>query len=357
MIRQYTPWVATNQKKYVNDCLDENYLSHRGKYGKLFEAGLAAAAKRKHAALTGSGTAALFAMYYAEGLVGKRVLAPTLTYAATINQLILIGATPVLVDCDERHQMEINQVREGLARGLADAVVVAPLYGDAPNMLAFELACHDFGVPLLVDGAQAFGADWNGRPVLSYGRSATLSFFAGKTLGTGEGGCVFTDDEEVDRRARDAVNHNTYTNYRHGSPYCTNSRMTNLQAAVGLAQLEDAPAILQNKRRVHTEYARLLPAAVLRPRTGLAWVNVVRVKPGLTYAEVEAVARAAGVELRPMFAPLHTLPGYASRVDTPFPLRASEVAAATHVSLPSGPTLTAEEIGRVADAVRPFLVD
>ena len=358
MIRAYEPYVAPRQAEFVADALARNELSHHGGYHAAFERRVGEAAGRAHAVLTSSGTTALAALYHAAGLRGKRVLAPTLTYVATVNQLVAAGATPVLVDCDDRLQMDVDRAARVVLGGDVEAAVAAPLYGDCPAMKRLADACRSAGVPLYVDAAQAFAAECGGRPVAKYGEAAAHSHFVNKVLTSGgEGGSLVTDDPELAARARSFVNHATIPGYRHTSPYATNARLTNLQAAVGVAQHMALPEILAAKRRVLDAYAGALGGAVVYPSTGLAWMVVARLRPGATFAAALAACAARGVELRPVFPPMHTLPGIRPHVALSGDMTASERAADGHLLLPSGPALTAAEIARVVDAVRPFVID
>lgn len=356
MIPAYSPRVATNQRAYVNDALDRNELSFRGAYHGKFERAVAAAAGRKRAVLTSSGTTALAAAYRAAGLGGKRVLAPTLSYVATVNQLLAAEAVPVLVDCGRDFQMDLEQAESALRSGKADAMVVAPLYGDCPNMEWAESLCERHGVPLVVDAAEAFGAEWGGRPVASYGDVATLSFFANKTITCGEGGAVLTDGAHLAEAALSYVNHATVPGYRHVSADATNARLTNLQAAVGFAQLEELDVVLGEKARVLHAYCgtRLAPA-VIYPDSGFAWVVVAAIRRDATYRQAAEAAAAGGVEVRPVFRPLHTLPAFRGKWDAAGDLPDSLLVANRHLILPSGPDLTTEDIERVAEVMAPFL--
>lgn len=357
MIPAYSPRVAVNQKAYVDDALDRNELSFRGAYHGKFERAAAAACERTHGVLTSSGTTALAAAYHAAGLGGKRVLAPTLTYVATINQLVGVGATPVLVDCDYRLQMHMVRVAAALDEGLVDAVVVAPLYGACPDMVELERLCRSCGVPLVVDAAEAFGANFGGQPVASYGDVATLSFFANKLVTSGEGGAVATDDPHLAASVLSYINHATIPGYRHTSAVATNARLTNLQAAVGLSQVEELATALADKERVLNEYLARLGEAVLFPNTGYAWVVVARLRDGATYRAASRAAAAGGVELRPVFRPVHTLSAFADLCDRAGDLSLSANLCERFVVLPSGPDLSATEIARVVDVVGPFLKD
>lgn len=358
MIPAYSPRVATSQVAYVNNALAKNELSFRGEYHRLFETAVAVASGRRRAVLTSSGTTALAAAYRAAGLGGKRVLAPTLSYVATVNQLLAAGATPVLVDCNRDFQMDLGQAESAFKSGKADAMVVAPLYGDCPNMEWAESMCNRYAVPLVVDAAEAFGAGWGGRPVASYGDVATLSFFANKTITCGEGGAVVADDTHLTDAAFSYVNHATIPGYRHVSADATNARMTNLQAAVGLAQLEELGEVLDEKARVLNAYCgtRLAPA-IIYPDSGFAWVVVAALHRDATYRQAAEAAAAGGVEVRPVFRPLHTLPAFRGKWESAGDLANSFLVANRHVILPSGPGLTAEDVERVAEVMGPFLKD
>ncbi len=354
-MRSYEPWVARRQAEYVNEALSTNMLSWRGQYGDRFEEALADYHGVRHCILTSSGTTALWALYHALGLYGRHVVTSTMTYAATVNQLHMVGAHVWLVDCDDHLQMDLNQLEETLrevrrVHGKGSATVVVPnIYADCPDMDHLTAVCARYWATLVEDNAEGAFCFVGTRPLGTFGVASTLSFFANKIITSGEGGAVLTDDRGLADRLRLFINHNTQPGYVHTGASCSNLRMSNLQAAVGLAQFEDLGDILTAKRRQFRLYEERLGDRMVRPHrvtSSSHWLPVVRGD----YKQLVGPAREAGVEIRPLFWPIHLQPDW-PEYGTVGDLSNSERLLDEYLCVPGGPALTDDDVQRVCDAI------
>ena len=232
------PKMAGNERMYVLDCLDTNWISSNGKYIAAFEEAFAKYCGAKHAIAANNGTTALHLALVALDLKpGDEVIIPTVTYIATANAVRYCGATPVLVDvCADT--MNINPADiERKITPKTRGIIPVHLYGHPADMDAVNRIATKHGLWVVEDAAEAHGAEVNGKKVGTLGTCATFSFFGNKIITTGEGGMVTTDDDELAAKLRLYRGQGMDPNRRYWFPVVGfNYRMTNIQAAIGLAQ-------------------------------------------------------------------------------------------------------------------------
>jgi len=291
---------------------------------------------------------------------GDEVLVPTLTYVASVNAIRYVGATPVFVDSlRDTWQMDPDAARRRVT-SRTRAVLAVHLYGGACAMPELRALCAGAGLRLVEDCAEGIGTRHGGRHVGGLGDVGTFSFFGNKTITTGEGGMLTCADPELAEnirrlRGQGLVPGLEYWHDRVGYNY----RMTNVAAALGLAQLERLPSLLARKRAIAEHYDRAfrnVPGISLAPRTAFAapsfWlysISVDRAAFGVTRdALIERLA-GAGIEARAVWPPLHGMPAYAGYPRLGGPI--SESIAARALSLPSSVSMTAAEQDRVIDVV------
>jgi perosamine synthetase len=348
--------VAANQTAYVLDCLRRNELSYRGFWVPRFEEKLAECLGVKHVVATCNGTLSLLAVYrqvFDRASPWNYVVVPTTTYAATVSQLILAGFTPLYIDCDDGFRADLNQLDDALRRYLVAGVVIPTLYADGPDMSEAVRLCQKRGVPLVEDAAEAFACAQGTKFLGTFGAAGSFSFFANKVVTSGgEGGCVATNDNGVAARVRRFVNQGTVGGYRHLEPG-TNARMTAIQAAIGCAQLEDLPTILERKRAIARFYRSNIKFKAVTPRTTQSseWMPVFQL-PFATYEDFRQHCERRGVEVRPTFPPIHQMPGFAGH--QPFDLWTSLWLESRHFIVPCFPDLSRTELERVADVVNSY---
>lgn len=340
--RVYEPSVAGTQATYVMDAINRNELTFRGDYVGKFEERLKSTLGSSHCVATMNGTVSLFALYKCLWKPGSRIAVPTMTYAATVSQIILAGLKPVYYDCDDNFQADIKAVEGLLQTWEIDGLVVAPLYADAPNLHYLSYLGYEHKVPVVVDAAEAFACKFRGKEVGAWGDAASYSFFANKVITTGEGGCVTTNIPDLAESVRLFCNQGTRGNYKH-DVVGSNFRMTNLQAAIGCAQLEDLAAVVSRKKKIAKVYRTHLKFKSVVPRIedSSEWMPLFRLN-GPYYEEFRLHCEAKGVEVRPCFNPVHLMPGHEG--ETPYGSRMAESMVGRHFILPCHPGLTNDDL-------------
>ncbi|WP_449514055.1 DegT/DnrJ/EryC1/StrS family aminotransferase [Cellulomonas sp.] len=356
MIPVASPVLSGNEKLYVNECLDTTWISSAGRFIAQFETSFADACGVKHAIATNNGTTALHLALTALGVgPGDEVVVPVLTYIATANAVRYCGAEPVFVDV-EPDSMNMDPAKFKAAITERTRVVIpVDLYGNPADMPAIDAIADQHGITVLQDSAEAHGAEVGGRRVGSLAHVTAFSFFGNKIITTGEGGAVTTDDDELAARLRLLRGQGMDLERRYWFPVVGfNYRMTNIAAAIGLAQLERFDEILESRDRLSKQYDTLLGGAAgitlpaQRPDTRrVNWLYTVTLD-GLTSEQRDQVIRDLaddGIETRPVFHPLHQMPPYA-QPDTSYP--EAERLGATGISLPTHLALTNSDIALVA---------
>jgi perosamine synthetase len=359
MIPVYQPCLTGREKEYVNQCLDSTWISSRGEFINRFEKSFADYIGAHHATSVCNGTVALHLALEALGIgPGDEVIVPTFTYIASVNTIVHAGATPVLVDSRETDwQIDPEQVRRRITPRTR-AVIAVHLYGAACDMEALQKICAEHRLLLIEDCAEALGTLYKGRHVGTFGDVATFSFFGNKTITTGEGGMVIAREKSVLESAYHLKTQGVspVREYWH-DVVAYNYRMTNICAAIGLAQLEKIDAIVEKKRQIEQWYEQALSGLPLRmhaeaPGTRHSyWMCSVLLDDGTQRQALREHLKANDVETRPFFPPAHTMPHHYSA--DAFPI--AENLSARGISLPSYPALTEQDVAYVASRIRNFV--
>jgi perosamine synthetase len=356
----YQPSLNGKEKEYVLDCLDSTWISSKGKYISLFEDEFARRLNVGHATSVCNGTVALHLALLALGVgPGDEVLVPTLTYIASVNAIAYTGATPVFVDSDPKTwQMDpVDVERKITAR--TRAIMAVHLYGHPCDMDALMTLAHAHRLFVVEDCAEAFGSLYKGRLVGGLGHVATFSFFGNKTITTGEGGMVVTNDRTLHQRAvhfkgQGLAAHRQYWHDVIGYNY----RMTNICAAIGLAQLEQADEFIAKKRAVAQWYQHGLEGSGVEVHAESAhvlhtyWMNSILVPQASMREPLREHLAAAGIETRPLFYPVHTMPMYSQKFQR-HPV--AEDLGWRGINLPSWPGLDHEQVRFIVDRIREFV--
>lgn len=314
------PVLAGNEKKYVNDCLDSTWISSAGKYVQLFEEGFARFCGVKHAISCANGTMALHLAMLALGIgPGDEVIVPTFTYVASANAILYVDAKPVFIDCEaDTWNIDPAKIEQALTPRTR-AILVVHVYGHPVDMDPILRIARNHGLLVIEDAAEAHGASYHGQRVGSIGSVATFSFFGNKVITTGEGGMVTTNDDALAAHIRQLKGQGMDPERRYWfSMLGYNYRMTNIQAAIGVAQLEKVDWHLAQRRRIAETYRACLadfPDLQLQPElpgcTNSYWMTSLVLGcnlPGRDRVVLEMAER--GVETRPFFYPMHILPIY-----------------------------------------------
>lgn len=322
---RYIPLAAPDltgaEARYVNECLESTWISSAGRFIGEFEERFADFCGVGQAVATNNGTTALHLSLVALGIApGDEVIVPTLTYVATANVVRYCGATPVFVDCEPVGMtMDVEDVRRKIT-SRTKAILPVHLYGNAANMPALQDLAESYGIALVEDAAEAHGASVGGRKVGALGDCAAFSFFGNKIITTGEGGAITTDNSDLASTLRLYRGQGMDPTRRYWfSVIGYNYRMTNIAAAIGLAQLEDIERKLSLREEIRISYNSHLQDYVFidTPQqppwsSSVNWIYTVSLDVS-TAAQRDSVANGlaeVGIETRPVFYPLHTLPPY-----------------------------------------------
>ncbi len=314
------PLLDGNEKKYLLDCIDTGWISSEGPYVNAFEKGLAAAVGRKHGVAVSSGTAALDAVIDAIGIgPGDEVIMPAFTIISCVGQIVRAGARPVLVDSDPlTWNMDVTQI-ERQVTPRTRAILAVHTYGLPVDLDPVLEVAQKHGLLVIEDAAEAHGQTYRDRPCGSFGDLSVFSFYSNKHITTGEGGMILTDNADRAETCRSLRNlcfqaERRFVHERLG----WNLRMTNLQAAIGLAQLERLHEFVARKRAMGARYQQLLaglPGVTMPlPRTDFAeniyWVYgmLLDEETGLQAKDVMDRLAAVGIGTRPFFCPMHQQP-------------------------------------------------
>ncbi|MFG6346912.1 MAG: DegT/DnrJ/EryC1/StrS family aminotransferase [Lachnospiraceae bacterium] len=254
------PLLNGNEKKYLCECIDTGWISSEGPFVKEFEQKVSEASGRKYGIAVANGTAALEVAVQALGIrEGDEVIMPTFTIISCAMAVTKVGAVPVLVDSDiHTWNMDVDEI-EAKITPKTKAVMIVHLYGlpvETDNILALA---KKYDLKVIEDAAEMHGQTYNGKPCGSFGDISTFSFYPNKHITTGEGGMVVTDNEELAERCRHLRNlcFKKDVRYVHDE-ISDNYRFTNLQAAVGLAQLERLDEFVKKKREMGRYYSNEL---------------------------------------------------------------------------------------------------
>lgn len=361
------PLLNGNEKKYVDQCLETGWISSEGPFVRRFETEFAATVGRQHGVAVSSGSGALdIAVTAMELGNGDEVIMPTFTIISCAQALVRAGAVPVLADSDPRTwNLDLDQV-EGLITERTRAIMAVHIYGLTVDMARLSRLAERHGLRIIEDAAQAIGQQCNGRPCGSFGDLSVFSFYSNKHVTTGEGGMVASDDERLTERCRSLRNLCLRPGERfHHQELGWNYRMTNLQAALGCAQLERLAEHLARKREIAHRYDQLLEGLpIQRPlpadsaSTNCYWVYglVLDDSVAMDAQAVMASLEKRGIASRPFFWPMHEQPVFRKMgLFNDLCLPVAERLARRGLYLPTGPDITGPEIDVVATALREIL--
>jgi perosamine synthetase len=351
--------LAGNEKKYVLDCLDSTWISSRGPYLKKFEDEFSRKINVQYATAVSNGTVALHLALLAIGIgEGDEVIVPTLTYIASVNAIRYTGATPIFVDSlSGTWQMDPVDIERKITKK-TKAIMVVHLYGHPCDMDAIMNISKHQDIYVIEDAAEAFGAKYKNTLVGSIGHIAAFSFFGNKTITTGEGGMVVSNNQTLIDRAihfkgQGLATHRQYWHDVVGYNY----RMTNICAAIGLAQLEQADKFIERKREIAFKYKELLEDLPLEFHKQASdvfhsyWMCSVLVHDAKEREGLRDFLSKEGIETRPLFYPVHTMPMYADSFQS---FSVAEDLGWRGINLPSYPDLEDWQIVMICDTIKKY---
>ncbi len=353
------PWLGENELAYATECIRTSWISSIGKFVERFEDGFGKFCGTRYAVATSNGTTALHLALEVLGIgAGDEVIVPALTFASTAFAVSYTGAKPIFTEIDHLN-WNIDPARiENKITARTKAVIPVHLYGHPADMDPILEIASKYKLKIIEDAAEAHGAEYKGQKVGSIGDIGCFSFYGNKIITTGEGGMLTCNEGKYHEKAkllRDVAMspEKRYWHMQIGFNY----RLTNLQAAIGVAQLEKIDEIIELKRRNAMLYSALLKdiKGITLPAEAdwaknVFWMYSILIEDnfGKSRQEVVGALKEKGIDTRPFFYPLHTLPPYKTREKFPV----AEEIARKGLNLPSGVTLSKEEIEYIAGAVR-----
>ena len=376
MIPVNEPLLNGNELKYLAECIETGWISSEGPFVRKLEDGMAAVGGQRHGIAVTNGSAALDLAVAALGIgPGDEVILPTFTIISCAAAITRAGATPVVVDCEPlTWNMDPTRIEAGITPR-TKAIMVVHIYGLPVAMDPVMDIAQRHGLKIIEDSAEQIGQVYRSikspapRMIGSFGDIATFSFYPNKHVTTGEGGMVLTSDDDLAERCRNLRNlcfgrRRRFVHEELG----WNFRMSNLQAAVGVAQLERLPQTLEKKRQIGVWYNELLADVADLERLpastdyadNIHWVYGVVLRDGVPFDAEDAMMRmgAMNIGTRPFFWPMHEQPvfrkmGLFRGISCPV----AERIARRGFYIPSGVALTHDQAGQVAEALRQLLSD
>lgn len=362
------PLLVGNEEKYLVECIKSGWVSSEGPFVKRFEGQFSSLIDKKYSIAVTNGTAALETAVAALGIgAGDEVIMPAFTIISCAAAVVWAGASPVLVDSEAATwNMDVSQIEQKISPK-TKAVMVVHIYGLPVDMDPVLELAEKHNLKVIEDAAEAHGLTYKGKPCGSFGDVSTFSFYPNKLVTTGEGGIIVTDDEEVAERCRSLRNlcfqkDNRFVHEELG----WNFRMTNLQAALGLAQLEQLDKFAEKKREMGKKYTHLLadvdsvqvPLRRTEYAENIYWVYGIVLNDQVPFDAKGAMKRLAERKIgtRPFFWPMHEQPVF--RKMGLFGNEAYPVAqrlARRGFYIPSGLALTDDKIEYVATSLKDIL--
>lgn len=364
------PIFIGNEKKYLNECIDTGWISSAGRFITDFEESLAKRCHRKYGVAVSSGTAALEIAVKTLNLAPEdEVIIPALTIISCPNSVIKAGATPVLVDVEEdTFNMSLETIKEKVTEK-TKAIMIVHLYGHPVDMDPILEFANSRGIKIIEDAAEMHGQEYKGKPCGSFGDISIFSFYANKHISTGEGGMLLTNNEDIADKAKSLRDHCFMKGRRFlHDDIGSNYRMTNLQAAVGLAQLECLDKYIEKKRAMGAQYTNILntnekfKTSIVETKysKNVYWVYTIVLNEEF-FKDSDSISnklKELGIGNRPFFWPIHQQPIYKEMglfKDESYPV--SEKLSRLGFYLPSGLALSNEQIERSANALLKAIED
>jgi perosamine synthetase len=366
------PWITDKEVAYVSDAAAHDWYEHAGRYPQRFERAFAEHVGVRYAVSVPHCTAAIHLSLVACGVgPGDEVVVPDVTWIASAAPIKYVGAEPVFADIDPLTWCLTAESLESCITSRTKAVIPVALYGNMPAMDDIRAVARRHNLVVIEDAAEAFGSQYRGRPAGSLGDTGVFSFHGSKTLTTGEGGMLVTDHEDIYRRVLSLRDHGRppgdtgFFNEEVAFKY----RMSSLQAALGLAQLERASELVARKREIFDWYRAELadlpcvalnaePAGTLNSywMSTLVWDRAV----GLSKVKMIQKLKDLAIDTRPFFYPLSSLPAYAAMPSAQTAQRENVHAYRVSpygINLPSSFRITRDQVAYVARHIRAIIAD
>jgi perosamine synthetase len=358
-ILQIEPWIDQAEMEQLKRVIDSTFLTE-SKLTQEFEQLLSTYTGAKHVIAVANGSMALYASLLALGIgPGDEVIVPNFTFVASCNAILLTGAKPVFCEVDPHTFCIDPACIEPLITVNTKAIMPVHLYGQSADMSALSRLAQAHGLRLIEDAAQGIGVQFEGQHVGLQSDLATISFYGNKTITCGEGGIVMTQDKALADKVYRLKNHGrskrgTFIHEEIGY----NFSITEMQAAIGIAQMHKLPAIIERKQQIYDRYLTELSdlpdfeAVYIDPRCRPVFWFTSYLSP--RRAELEAYLQQQQIQTRKFFCPLHMQPCYQGMIDRSLSFPVSEYIYERGISLPSAYSLTDEQQDYVIDCIRHF---
>lgn len=359
MIPQIQPWIDEQEWLEVRKVMESTYLTEN-RATKEFEQGITSLTGAKHAIAVCNGTAALYCILKAIGISeGDEVIVPDMTFVASSNAIVMASAKPVFAPINKQTLDFDFHLLPGCITKSTKAIMPVHLYGRSSDMTAIMSFAREFNLQVIEDAAQAIGVEFEGQHVGYFGMAGVISLYGNKTITCGEGGIILTNDDHIANVCRQLKNHGrssrgTFVHEHIGF----NFSITEMQSAVGIAQLRKLPAIIQRKQEIYDAYMRglasvpQLKALPLDPRCKpVHWFTSFYAQDRGNLAEY---LDSCGIQTRLFFCPLHLQPCYQGWVEGTANYSASVKAYEEGISLPSSFILSETEQTFIIEKIKEF---
>ncbi|MBI5045190.1 MAG: DegT/DnrJ/EryC1/StrS family aminotransferase [Candidatus Levybacteria bacterium] len=362
MIPIAEPYLNGNEKKYVLQCLETNWISSQGDFILRLEEGLAAYHGVKYGVVTSSCTTAIHLALKAFNIgPGDEVICPDLTFIAPANMVVLSGAALVLIDVDPQTlSIDVNKLADKITCK-TKAIIVVHQFGHAAPMDEILAIARGHDIKIIEDNAESIGGRYKGRLLGTFGNISCFSFFANKIITSGEGGALLTNDEELADRCRELRDHgmSKIKKYHHIN-LGYNYRMTNIQAAIGLAQLEQLDTILTTRMEQMCLYYKLLndiPGISLRRFADwcepVHWLMTMTIDDYYNRDEFLQFMRCEGVDCRQMINPVHRALHFIDKYDESDYPNSTRISAQS-LHLPCSTSLQKNQVEFIVEKVKKY---
>lgn len=355
------PLFGKEEKKYINQCIDSGWVSSSGSFVTDFEKKCSSFSKSKYAIATSNGTTALHLALLAAGIKkGDEVIVPTLTFISTANAVRYTGAKPIFIDSQsDSWNIDPSLIEESITKR-TKAIIPVHLFGLPADMDPIMQISKRHNLIVIEDAAEAQGALYKGKPVGSIGHMGTFSFYGNKIITTGEGGMVLTKNKKIQEKIRVLRDHGMSKTKRYVHEVLGyNYRLTNIQAALGVAQMEKINKIIDIKIKIANRYISGLKDCKnihlpIKPNwaKNVFWLFSIILKGDDHFKRDRLIEelRYNGIDSRPMFPSIHTQPIYNTSDKLPIAERLSK----NGISLPSSPSLKLSEIDKIISIIKNF---
>lgn len=351
------PLLGKEEEELVLEGIRSGWVSSIGKYIEEFEEKFAAFCGVKYGISTSNGTTALHLALATLGIgPGDEVIIPSLTFIATANAVTYVGAKPIFVDVEmDTWNIDPEKIKEKI-NSRTKAIIPVHLYGHPVNMQMVQSIARKYNLFIIEDAAEAHGAEYRGKRVGGLGDCACFSFFGNKIITTGEGGMIVTNNRLFAERAKMLRGHGASKSRKYYHPQLGfNYRMTNLQAALGVAQLKKIDSLIKRKREIAKLYIKNLsntsPDLILQSEMNWAknvfWMFSIVINNNLDRSVFMQKLRKFGVDSRPFFYPMHKHGRYRTQEKLPV----SEFLGKKGINLPSSVTLKDEQINYICESI------